>query len=203
MVPSGLRVRPRLVGVLGERGFMGIYSLVSLALFVPLVWVYMENRHAGPQLWAFEPGRILLAVLYLLMVVAMVLVVGGVMQPSPASMAGTGSTEVRGAHRLTRHPVFMGLGLFGLLHLIPQGYASNLAFFGGFPLFAIIGCRHQDRRKLETGGEAFRTWHAQTPFLPFTGPETWRGIRELGPVPLIVGLGLMIGLRWLHGPLFG
>lgn len=203
IVPSGLKVRPRLVGTLGERGFTVIYSLVSLAFFVPLVWVYLEHRHAGPQLWAFQPGTLLLWILYILMGVAVVLIVGGVMQPSPASMAGTGSTQVRGVHRLTRHPVFMGLGLFGLLHVIPQAYASDLAFFGGFPLFTIIGCRHQDLRKLETGGEAFGDWYAQTPFLPFTGRGTWRGIQDLGPVPLAVGIGLTIVLRWLHGPLFG
>ena len=60
MVPSSLRVRSRLVGALGERAFMAIYSLVSFAVFVPLVWVYLENRHVGPRLWEFEPGTLLL-----------------------------------------------------------------------------------------------------------------------------------------------
>jgi uncharacterized membrane protein len=203
MVPSSPRVRSRLVGALGERAFMASYSLVSLALFVPLVWVYLEHRHVGPQLWEFHPGTLLLWILDVLMGIALVLIVGGVVQPSPASIAGPSSTELRGVHRLTRHPVFMGLGLIGLLHLIPQGHASDVAFFGGLPLFAIIGCLHQDQRKLETGGEAFRLWYEKTPFLPFTGPETWRGIRDLGAVTLAVGIGLTVVLRLLHGPLFG
>jgi uncharacterized membrane protein len=203
MVPSSLRVRSRLVGAMGERAFMAIYSLVSFAFFVPLVWVYLENRHVGPQLWEFQPGTLLLSILYVLMGVALVLIVGGVAQPSPASMAGSGSMELRGIHRLTRHPVFMGLGLIGLLHLIPQGYASDVAFFGGLPVFAIIGCLHQDQRKLETEGEEFRLWYEQTPFLPFTGRESVRGIRDLGAVTLAVGIGLTVVLRLLHGPLFG
>jgi uncharacterized membrane protein len=203
MVPSSRSVRPRLVDALGERAFMVIYSLVSFALFVPLVWVYIENRHVGPQLWEFQPGTLLLWILYLLMGVALVLVVGGVVQPSPVSMVGSGSMELRGVHRLTRHPVFMGLGLVGLLHLIPQGYASDVAFFGGFAVFAIIGCLHQDQRKLESEGEEFRRWHEQTPFLPFTGRETGRGIRDLGAVTIALGIGLTVVLRLLHGPLFG
>jgi len=203
MAPSSPRVRSRLVGALGERAFMAIYSLVSFAFFVPLVWVYMKNRHVGPQLWESDPGTLLLGILFVLMGVALVLVVGGVVQPSPASMAGSGSMELRGVHRLTRHPVFMGLGLIGLLHLIPQGYASDVAFFGGLPVFAIIGCLHQDQRKLETEGEEFRLWYEQTPFLPFTGRETVRGIRDLGAVTLAVGIGLTVVLRLLHGPLFG
>jgi uncharacterized membrane protein len=203
MVPSSPRVRSRLIGALGERAFMAIYSLVSFAFFVPLVWVYMKNRHVGPQLWELHPGILLLGILFVLMGVALVLVVGGVVQPSPASMAGSGSMELRGIHRLTRHPVFMGLGLVGLLHLIPQGYASDVAFFGGLPIFAIIGCLHQDQRKLETEGEEFRLWYAETPFLPFTGRETVRGIRDLGAVTLAVGVGLTVVLRLLHGPLFG
>jgi uncharacterized membrane protein len=203
MVPSDLRVRPRLIGALGDRGFMGIYSLVSLVFFVPLVWVYIEHRHVGSELWAFQPGTLLVALLHVLLAVAMVLVVAGVMQPSPASIAGSPAREARGIHRITRHPVFMGLGLFGLFHLVRQGYASDVAFFGGFPVFAILGCLHQDRRKLQTDGEDFQAWYAQTPFLPFTGRETWRGIREIGAVPLAVGVGVAIVLRWLHGPLFG
>ena len=34
---SSLKLRPRLVGVLGEFGFMGAYSLIALVTFVPMV----------------------------------------------------------------------------------------------------------------------------------------------------------------------
>jgi uncharacterized membrane protein len=118
-------------------------------------------------------------------------------------MAGSRDMQVRGVHRVTRHPVFMGLGLFGLLHAIPLGFASDVAFFWGFPVFAILGCLHQDQRKLQTEGEDFRAWHAETPFFPFTGRDTWRGIRDLGATPLIVAIAVIIVLRLLHGPAFG
>ena len=56
IVPTSPRLRPRLIGALGERGYQGVYSLVSFALFVPLVWVYIANRHAGPELWNLQIG---------------------------------------------------------------------------------------------------------------------------------------------------
>lgn len=203
IVPTSPQLRPRLVGALGDRGYNGVYSLVSLALFVPLVWVYIANRHAGPQLWDVEIGIVLGAVLNLLLIITFVLLVAGVRQPSPASLASSGDAQVRGAHRLTRHPVFMALGLFGLLHLFARGNATSVVFFAGFPVFSIIGSLHQDRRKLETEGEAFKAWHAQTPFLPFTGPETIEGLRELGWVTPTIGIVIAAVLRALHGPVFG
>jgi uncharacterized membrane protein len=105
-------------------------------------------------------------------------------------------------HLLTRHPVFMGAGIFGALHLLGMGFASDVAFWAGFPLFALIGCAHQDRRKLATEGADYRAWHERTPFLPFTGRETLRGLRELSPLAIPIGVALATVLRLLHGPLF-
>ncbi len=198
---SSRRLRPRLVSALGEPVFAGLYSLLALAIFVPLVWLYFVHRHEGPLLYAFSIGPLLRWLLYVVMGAGFVLMVGGLVEPSPAMMGGA-KPEVRGIHRITRHPLFMGLGVFGLVHLAFQGFASDVAFYAGFPLFALIGCAHQDRRKLATEGEAYRAWHESTAFLPFTSRDTLRGLRELRPVSLLVGVVLTVALRLLHGPLF-
>jgi uncharacterized membrane protein len=189
--------RPRLVGALGERGYQGVYSLVALAIFIPLVWVYVHNRHAGPTLWTLEAAPLLFGLMGLGMVVSLVLAVSGLLAPSPVSLTG-GALEPRGVHYITRHPLFMGLGLFGLLHLIPGGSASNLVFFGGFPVFALVGCWHQDRRKLAGAGDELRDFYARTALLPFTGPESSRGLREFPKLALGVGIALAIVLRFFH-----
>jgi uncharacterized membrane protein len=199
---SSLRLRPRLVAALGAGPFQGVYSLVALLFFVPLVWTYFAHKHAGALLWSIPLGTGLRWPLYIGMGVAFVLVVAGLLQPSPAAI-GSRTTEPRGVHRITRHPVFMGTGLFGLLHLAPNGFSADVAFFGGFPLFALLGCWHQDRRKLAEGGETFRSFYAQTPFLPFTGRDTLRGLRELSPLALALGIALTVALRVWHRQLFG
>ncbi len=139
---------------------------------------------------------------YLGLGTAFVLTVAGLIRPSPAGLVA-GPTQVAGVYRITRHPLFMGVGLFGLLHLLVASVnAAELAFFGGFPVFALAGCAHQDRRKLATAGEGFGSFHAQTPFLPFTGRGTLRGIAEM-PVALLLGVALTVVLRWFHPVWFG
>ena len=112
--------------------------------------------------------------------------------------AGTGKTELKGVFRITRHPMTMGMGLFGLMHLLgAQVNAAELAFFGGFVVFALLGCRHQDQRKLVTAGEEFRRFHEQTPFLPFTGPGPLQGLKEM-PLAIVVGIVVTAVLRYFH-----
>src|SRR5512145_432909 len=84
LVLSSLPVRGKLIARLGEKGFVRLYSLVAFATFIPLVWVYFGNRHAGGVIWnlASAPGVRPLAAA--LAVLAIALIVGGVLHPSPA-----------------------------------------------------------------------------------------------------------------------
>lgn len=202
MTLSSRRLRPRLVAALGERGFLGVYSLVAIAIFTALVWRYWTHRHAGALL--YTPPALGVAgrwALYVLQGVAWTLIVAGNLAPSPATVGlpeARRAKQAYGVHRITRHPLFMGVGLFGALHLLVMGFATDVAFWAGFPLFAIAGCAHQDRRKLATEGPEYRAWHAGTAFLPFTGRDALRGLRELSPLAIALGVAVAAGLRWLH-----
>ncbi len=203
---SSRTLRPRAVAALGDRGFLGAYSLLALAIFVALCWLYFSHRHAGASIWPpLVTSRAGLWAIYAAQCVAWTLVVAGNVSPTPAVVGMTEARrpkEARGVHRITRHPTFMGLGLFGGLHLLVMGAASDVAFWAGFPLFALIGAAHQDGRKLATLGPEYRIWHAGTGFLPFTGRDTLRGLREIQLWVYAVALGTTVTLRWLHGPLF-
>ena len=199
---SSRALRPRLVAALGSNGYLGLFSGVAVASFVPLVWIYFAGRTTSPWLWVLPRDPWLLWIVYIGVGVAFTLVVASFVTPSPASI-GASDTSARGVLRITRHPLVMGLGLYGLFHLLPNGRAADLAFFGGFPLFALWGGWHQDRRKRTEQGEAFARFAEATPFLPFTGRETLQGLRELGPLVLLLGIGLTIGVRYFHASLFG
>ncbi|HEY8156421.1 MAG TPA: NnrU family protein [Myxococcota bacterium] len=199
---SSAPVRTRLIGAVGERGFLGVYSLFAFATFVPLVWFYFAHKHEGAFLWYFGSAPVLRWAMYAGMVIVLSLVVAALLRPSPAAIA-PGKAEVAGAYYITRHPMFMAVGLYGVLHLlVARVNATELAFFAGFPLFAWAGCRHQDQRKLATGDAKFRRFHDETVFFPFTGRNSLRGLREI-PIPLAIGTGLAIGLRVFHPRLFG
>lgn len=198
---SSRRLRPWLVDRLTPGGYLGVYSLLALALFVPLVWIYATNKHAGAFLWYGSTLPGLRTVVYAFMALALTLVVGSFLNPSPASIA-PGSLEPRGMLRITRHPLFMGVGLFGVLHLlVARIHTSDLAFFGGLPLVALIGCWHQDRRKLASEGEPFRRFYEETSFLPF-GAGRVRALID-PPTALLLGIVLTVVLRFLHPRLFG
>ena len=114
---SSRRLRPVLVARLGAAGFAAAYSLVSLAIFVPLVWFYFGNKHAGPLLWHLGDSSVVRWAMYAGMGFAFAIAAAGIARPSPASLR-PGAAEVQGVYRITRHPLFMGVGLLGLLHLL-------------------------------------------------------------------------------------
>ena len=198
MLPSSRTIRSRLVARLGEKRFLGAYSLVSFVFFAPLVYYYMTHRHAGPLLWTPPASGAVELLLLLANLAGFVLLVAGVMTPSPASVTGAPRDEPAGVQRITRHPVFMGIGLWALAHVVVNGYASDVAFFGGFVVFALAGSWHQDRRKLAGGDARFERFHAATPFVPFTGRGTLRGLMELPPLAVIIGIAAALAARYLH-----
>lgn len=194
---SHLPVRERLVKRIGPQPFQGFYSLVALAFFVPLVWIYFDHLHEGAWLWVLPHGGVLSWLVTMGMGVSFVLLTAGLVRPSPAAL-NAGPAEPVGAFLIARHPVFMGLGIFGALHLLLNASTTDVAFFAGFPLFAAVGCAHQDQRKLAQKSPGYAAFVAATPFVPFTGRHTLRGLRQLGPLPVALGLGLAVLVRWTH-----
>ena len=57
-------------------------------------------------------------------------------------------------------------------------------------------------RLVATAGADYLAWHERTPFLPFTGRETLRGLRALPRLAIPIGVAVATGLRLLRGPLF-
>ena len=200
-------VRPRAVRLFGEHLFQGLYSLVAFAVFVPLVLVYAGNKHAGPPLWLIEPTGVLHGVLDVITrvgnTIAVMLVVAGIFRPSPTGVTGTPTRRPRGVQRITRHPVFMGIVLWALMHLLVNGYASDVAFFGGFVIFGLLGSWHQDSRQKALPDGSYAAFCEMSPFLPFTRRGTLKGLKEIGVLPIVVGLLAAGLLRYFHAGLFG
>lgn len=198
MLLSSRSIRTRLIARLGDKRFLAAYSVVALVFFAPLVYYYLTHRHAGPLLWSVPDSGAVEFLLVLANVIGFVLLVAGVMTPSPAAVGGAPRDEPGGVQRITRHPVFMGLGIWALAHVIANGHASDIAFFGGIVAFVLVGCRHQDRRKLAAGDPGFERFHAATAFLPFTGKGALRGLMELPPSAVVIGVVVALVARYLH-----
>ncbi|MDE0008044.1 MAG: NnrU family protein, partial [Gammaproteobacteria bacterium] len=78
-VPSS-GLRPRLVGAVGEKGYLGLYSVVSIVVLVLLIRAYVAATPTG-VLW--PTYELLRWVPLVLMPVALWLVIGGLLQANP------------------------------------------------------------------------------------------------------------------------
>ena len=206
MLLSSRTLRPRLVGALGPGPFFGIYSLVSFATFVPLVRAYLAHRHAGPLLLPIAqlPGAHALA-----MVVAwasFAAAIGGLVQPSALALGSGSVVRAQGLGRVTRHPLFMSLAVWAAAHLLVNGFASDVAFFGGFVLYTVLGCAHQDARKRASEGDRLAQYFAETSLVPFAAIAQGRNrivAAELPWIALAAGGALAAILYLLHPMMFG
>ena len=204
MVLSSQALRPKLIARLGTGPFMGVYSVIAFATFIPLVAYYWGHRHRGALLWAPPSAEWVQGFAMVLMAIAFVLIAASLITPAP-TLAGRSETgKARGVHLVTRHALFMGLALWAAIHLIYNGFASDIAFFGGFVLFGIVGGGHQDKRRLasDDAGE-YRAFCADAPFFPFTGKQTVRGLKETSKIAVIVGLAASVVIRSFHHHIVG
>ena len=204
-VLSSLAVRGRLISMMGSKAFLGLYSLIAFATFVPLVSVYLGNRHAGGLAWnlAALPGVRPLAML--LAVTGMAVILAGVLQPSPALAGITKAAGSRGLTRIVRHPLFTGIALWSASHLLLNGYVTDVLFFGGLLVFSLAGAAHQDARKRITDRERLGPFFAETSFWPFAAILAGRNRLVWGELPwiaLAIGSAAAAGIYALHPWLF-
>ncbi len=194
-------VRSGLIGKTGEKGFQGIYSLVALATFAFLVFVYVKTKATGP--YFLEVGKDSVPVQIccnLLMVLALILFVGGFFNRTPMGMPPAES-KAYGITRITRHPMNMAFALFGLSHILTNRFAVDWFFYGGFILFGFFGALHQDGRKVKNAGRELQEFVSNTSIVPFVaitaGKQKFK-LGEISKIGLLLGIVLAVVARILH-----
>lgn len=125
--------RVRTIARIGEKPWKGVYSLISIAGFVLLVWGYGQARQLGVVL--FEPPVFMRHITSLLMLVSFVLLA---------------AAYVPGNHIKARlgHPMIIGVKVWAFAHLLANGRLSDVVLFGAFLAWAIadfIAARKRDR----------------------------------------------------------
>ncbi|MBV7257251.1 NnrU family protein [Pacificimonas sp. WHA3] len=188
-------LRAPMVGALGEKGFLGVYSLVSLAL---LIWAALAYGGAPDQQLWFVYFWVVIAG-HVLMLLASILYVGSVLKPNPALVGAQGSlakiSEPQGAMRITRHPMMWSFALWAIAHIAMNGTFSTLVFAGGIGFLALAGARAQDAKKARLIGAAWTAYAAKTSF--------WPRLRWPGLTPVIAGTVLYAVLVAAHPYVFG
>ena len=167
VVPARPGLRRRLVDALGQRTYLALYSVLSLAL---LAWLISAAARA-PEivLWDKSSWQTVLALIAVPLGLA--LIFAGLIKPNPlsVSLSTDGYDPARpGLLAITRHPVLWGFSLWGVAHIAVNGDLVGSILFGALTLFALLGTVILDRRKARLMGEAeWRRLAAGTGNLPF------------------------------------
>ncbi len=199
-------IRPRLVGLVGESAFQGVYSLIVLGVGV---WAWFAWQ-AAPHVELWPAVAWTRWVPNVGMPIAYVLIVAGYTTNSPTVAGLTGSLAgddpARGILRVSRHPANVGMTLFGLVHLFPNGDLAAVLFFGAIVALGVLGTWHIERRRRATHGEAWERFAQRTSIVPFAAilrGDQHLSLREIAWWRIAAGLGGWLALLLLHRWLIG
>lgn len=119
--------RSQLIARIGEPAWKGLYSLVSLAGFVLIVWGYGVARQSPVVLWQPLPTAVK-HIASLLTLVAFVLLAAAYVPRN-------------GIKARLRHPMVLGVKAWALAHLLANHTLADALLFGGFLVWAIFSYR--------------------------------------------------------------
>jgi uncharacterized membrane protein len=159
------------------------------------------------MLWNLRPIAPVRWLVWLMMLVAVIMWVASLITPNPAAIGGSENLTPRGILKLTRHPGFVAFTIFGFAHMLMNGWAGDLVFFGTFPVLGIFGGLHQDHRKLRAMGERYRRFVEQTSFIPgaalLSGRQQWNPAEDMPWLAIAIGVVLTFVLVTIHPWAFG
>ncbi len=124
--------RAALIGRLGENAYKGLYSLVSLAGLILIIWGFGIYR-AGGYMPVWNPPTWLrhLSALLLLPVLPLIF-----------SAYAKGFVKAR-----LKHPMILGVKLWALAHLLSNGDLGSILLFGGFLAWSVLAFMSMRRRE--------------------------------------------------------
>ena len=134
IVAAGWRTRQ--MERLGEGPWKGIYSLLSIAAFVLLIWGFGEARQQPqllyvPPMWLRHANALFTLIAFVLVAAAYV--------PRNHLKAALG------------HPMYAGIKIWALGHLLATGMLHDIVLFGAFLIWAVAGFIVSRRRDRNAG----------------------------------------------------
>jgi uncharacterized membrane protein len=167
------RWRDAQIARLGDKGWKGLYTIVSLVGFGLILWGYSQSRLTPVVLWAPIRGMSHLAALLVLF--AMIL------------MAAAYVPRNHFKARL-QHPMTLSVKVWALAHLLANNTLADMMLFGSFLVWSILVFRAARRRPAPPAAPPTLAGTAATiaagaalwVFFAFWAHAAWLGIAPLG-----------------------
>ena len=195
-------LRDRMVGAMGEKAYLGVYSVVSILLLVLLVRAY---NAAVPTALLWPTVDLLRLVPLVLMPLALLLVVGGLVIRNPTVVGvvleSGEEVPVTGVMRITRHPVQCGILIWSVGHLLANGDLPSLVFFGTFAVISGYGMVLIDKRKRQAFGAGWPAFRDATSLVPFAAIFSGRQslkLAEIGWLAPVLAAVIFVAAWWGH-----
>ena len=209
LLVSGTRLRDAIVRAIGERPYLGLFSLASLGIIVWLIRAYFAAQGSGDNRVLYDLGHVRdLGI----PVVALAFLLGlqGLFIRNPTAVQQEGAIlredTVHGVLRITRHPFLWGVVLWSGFHLFANGDLASLIFFGTFFVTALLGTFSIDaklRRRLGAAWDAFAAKTSNVPFAAVTGGGNTLNIGESLGWRFWLALLIFVVFLFAHVHLFG
>jgi uncharacterized membrane protein len=142
--------------------------------------------------------------------VAFVLVVLGLITPSPTVVGGdeilAAAEPATGIQRITRHPFLWGVALWAAMHLVINGHQKAFVLFGTMLFLGLYGPISIDAKRARRFGPAWERYAAVTSNVPFAAIAAGRNqirLREIGWGRLVFALVVFAVFLVLHPMMFG
>jgi uncharacterized membrane protein len=209
LLVSGTRLRDAITGVIGERPYLGLFSLASLGILIWLVSAYLGAQKSGENRVLYDLGHIRdLGIPVVLL--AFVLGVQGLFMRNPTAVlqegAVSGDGAVHGVLRITRHPFLWGVVLWSGFHVLANGDLASVIFFGTFFVVALPGTFAIDAKRRRKLGAAWDAFAAKTSNVPFAAVLAGRNTLNIGESlgwRFWLALLIFVALLFAHPHLFG
>lgn len=207
LLVAGTRLRDAIVGVIGERAYLAVFSLASLGGIVWLALSYNTAIAVGSDvLWDLGVGVKHLG--FILVGLAFLLGVPGLMTANPTTvgMESAAAQDAMGVLRITRHPFLWSVALWAAFHLAANGDAASLVFFGTFLALAVLGTFSIDAKRARKMGPAWTAFAQRTSNVPFAAILGGRNALKLAELlgwrqAVAIGafLAVLFGHEWAFG----
>lgn len=208
---SGTRLRDAIAAAIGERSYLGLFSLASLGVIVWLVIAYNLAQASGSDPTLYDLGDGVKHLGIPVVALAFLLGVQGLFMSNPTgvqlgAMVAVDPNAVTGVLRITRHPFLWGVAIWSGFHLAANGDEASVILFGTFFVLALSGTVSIDAKRRRKLGAAWESYAARTSNVPFAaviaGRNKLRPAESLGWRFWVAAI-LFVVILFVHVHLFG
>lgn len=204
LLVSGTGLRDLITARIGEKRYVPLFALASLAALVWLCIAYNVASASKANTVLFVTPDLVKSLGLVVIAAAFALAVPGVLRGNPTS-AGQKAARIDGILRVTRHPFLMGTALWAAFHLVAMGTLAATIFFATFLILAVFGTHAIDRKAERRKPAAWPEIAAQTSVIPFAAIAEKRNrflAPEIGDWRMTVAVAVFALLLGFHQTLF-